>query len=123
MLSPSEFEFQLGSTCQKRNISYGFTGFSGSSRYAPAVRYQRVMAYVQGDINALLGIKPVESGFNVTLLEPYDEGVLFGLDDIENSQVVSPIQVFLDLKSLRGRGKEAADILLEKVIQKIWSSG
>ena len=126
MLSPSDFEFQLGSTCQKRNISYGLTGFSGSSRYAPAVRYQRVMAYVQGDINALaesLGIKPVESGFNVTLLDPYDEGVLFGLDDIENSQVVSPVQVFLDLKSLRGRGEEAADILLEKVIQKIWSSG
>jgi hypothetical protein len=126
MLSPSEFEFQLGRTCQERNISYGLTGFSGSSRYAPAVRYQRVMAYVQGDINALaesLGIKPVESGFNVTLLDPYDEGVLFGLDDIENSQVVSPIQVFLDLKSLRGRGEEAADILLEKVIQKIWSSG
>ena len=126
MLSPSDFEFQLGSTCQKRNISYGLTGFSGSSRYAPAVRYQRVMAYVQGDINALaesLGIKPVESGFNVTLLDPYDEGVLFGLDDIENSQVVSPVQVFLDLKSFRGRGEEAADVLLEKVIQKIWSSG
>jgi hypothetical protein len=126
MLSPSEFEFQLGKTCQERSISYGLTGFSGSSRYAPAVRYQRVMAYVQGDINALaesLGIKPVESGFNVTLLEPYDEGVLFGLDDIENSQVVSPIQVFLDLKNLRGRGEEAANILLEKVIQKTWSSG
>ncbi len=125
MLSSSEFEFQLGSTCQKRNISYGLTGFSGSSRYAPAVRYQRVMAYVQGDINALaesLGIKPVESGFNVTLLEPYDEGVLFGLDDIEGSQVVSPIQVFLDLKSVRGRGEEAADALFERVIQKKWSS-
>ena len=126
MLSPSEFEFQLGRTCQERNISYGLTGFSGSSRYAPAVRYQRVMAYVQGDINTLaesLAIKSVGSGFNVTLLEPYDEGVLFGLDDIDNSQVVSPIQVFLDLKSLRGRGEEAANMLLEKVIQKTWSSG
>jgi hypothetical protein len=82
------------------------------------------MAYVQGDIKALadsLAIKPVESGFNVTLLEPYDEGVLYGLEDIEGSQVVSPIQVFLDLKGLRGRGEEAADALIERVIQKKWS--
>ena len=124
MLSPSEFEFQLGKVCQERSISYGRTGFSGSSRYAPVVRYQRVMAYVQGDIEALtdsLAIKPVGSGFNVTLLEPFDEGVLYGLDDIEGSQVISPIQVFLDLKSLRGRGEEAADALFERVIQKKWS--
>ena len=124
MLSPSEFEFQLGKVCQERRMSYGLTGFSGSSRYAPVVRYQRVMAYVQGDIEALadsLAIKPVGSGFNVTLLKPYDEGVLFGLEDIEGSQVVSPIQVFLDLKSLRGRGEEAADALFERVIQKKWS--
>lgn len=125
MLSPSEFEFQLGKVCQERRISYGLTGFSGSSRYAPVVRYQRVMAYVQGDIEVLadsLAIKPVGSGFNVTLLEPYDEGVLYGLEDIEGSQVVSPIQVFLDLKSVRGRGEEAADALFERVIQKKWSS-
>jgi hypothetical protein len=124
MLSPSEFEFELGQVCQERRIPYGLTGFSGSSRYAPAVRYQRVMAYIQGDIKALaesLEIKPVGSGFNITLLKPYDEGVLFGMDNIEGSQVVSPIQVFLDLKSLPGRGEEAADVLREKVIQKIWS--
>jgi hypothetical protein len=124
MLSPSEFEFQLGKVCQERRMSYGLTGFSGSSRYGPVVRYQRVMAYVQGDIEALaksLAIKPLGSGFNVTLLEPYDEGVLYGLEDIEGSQVVSPIQVFLDLKSHRGRGEEAANVLFERVIQKIWS--
>ena len=53
LLSPSEFEVQLGKVCQERRISYGLTGFSGSSRYAPVVRYQRVMAYVQGDIKVL----------------------------------------------------------------------
>lgn len=123
MLSPAEFEFRLDEVCQRDNIRYGFTGFSGSSRYAPAVRYQRAMAYIQGDIDALaasLEIKPVESGFNVTLLEPYDEGVFYGSQEIEGSQVVSPIQTFLDLKSLRGRGEEAAEVLFERVIRKIW---
>ena len=123
MLSPAEVEYRLGEICQRDNIHYGLTGFSGSSRYAPAVRYQRAMAYILGDIDAMtesLEIKPVESGFNVTLLEPYDEGVLYGSQEIEGLQVVSPIQTFLDLKSLPGRGEEAAEALFERVIRKIW---
>ena len=123
MLSPAEVEYRVGEVCQRDNIRYGLTGFSGSSRYAPAVRYQRAMAYILGDIDVLtesLEIKPVESGFNVTLLEPYDESVLYGSQEIEGSRVVSSIQTFLDLKSLRGRGEEAAEALFERVIRKIW---
>ena len=123
MLSASEFEYRLGEVCLRENVRYGLTGFSGSSRYAPAVRYQRAMAYIQRDIEALsavLEIKPVESGFNVTLLEPYDDGVFYCSQDVEGSQVVSPIQVFLDLQSLRGRGEEAAEVLFERVIRKSW---
>jgi hypothetical protein len=81
------------------------------------------MAYIQHDIDALaaaLEIKPVTSGFNVTLLVPYDDGVFFDSRDIEGSQVVSPVQVFLDLRSLRGRGEEAAQVLFERVIRKLW---
>jgi len=123
MLSPAEVEYRIGEFCKEREIPYGLTGFSGSSRYAPAVRYQRTMAYILGDIDSLvelLGIKSVESGFNLTLLMPYDEGVLYGLQEFDSDKVVSPIQTYLDLKNLIGRGDEAADVLYEQVIRKLW---
>ena len=123
MLGTTEFEFRLHDICQQKSIRYGLTGFSGSFRYAPAVRHQRVMAYIQDGEEILvdrLELKPVDSGANVLLLKPYDEGVFYGLKFLDNSAVVSPVQIYLDLHSYRGRGKEAAEILLERVIQKAW---
>ncbi len=123
MLSAADFEYNLAEICQREKIPYGLTGFSGSARYAPAVRHQRVMAYVQDDIDKwfeLLEIKLVESGANVMLLEPYDEGVFYGKQVRDGLTVVSPIQNYLDLVSLRGRGEEAAQALFDGVIKKIW---
>lgn len=123
MLSSTEIEYRIAEVCKKQELQYGLTGFSGSSRYAPAVRYQRTMAYILGDLDPVvdfLEIKPVESGFNLTLLKPYDEGVFYGTQEIDGVQIVSPIQTYLDLKSQAGRGDEAAEALYEKVIKKLW---
>ena len=123
MLTISEFEERLGNVCEKENVRYGLSGFSGAARLAPAVRYQRAMAYVQGDLHSLiepLGIKPVTSGANVTLLEPYDEGVYYGSQDLDGIRVLSPVQIYLDLKSFRGRGEEAAEAILDQVIGDLW---
>lgn len=123
ILSISEFEERLGNVCANRNILYGMTGFSGAARLAQAVRYQPAMAYVQGNLEnltELLGIKPVTSGANVTLLEPYDEGLFYGSQDRDGIRVLSPIQIYLDLKNFRGRGEEAAEALLDQVIGDLW---
>ena len=100
-----------------------FTGFSGAARFAPAVRYQRVSAYVGGDVDAVakeLGLKPVPSGANVTLITPYDDGVFFGTRKVEGAPVVSPVQIYLDLIQNKGRGEEAASAILEEVIKPLW---
>jgi hypothetical protein len=100
-----------------------FTSFSGAARFAPAVRYQRVTAYVLGRRPALvkrIGLKPVPSGGNVTLIEPYDEGVFYGTRAIEGAPVVSPVQLFLDLMQIKGRGEEAASAILEQAIKPLW---
>lgn len=123
MLSVSDFEYRLGEACTRQNIRYGLTGFSGAARFAPMVRYQRVMAYIQDGIDRLkpeLEIKPVTSGANVMLMTPYDEGVFYGSKDVDDLQVVSPIQVYLDLIGYRGRGVEAAEAILDGVINKSW---
>lgn len=100
-----------------------FSGFSGAARFAPAVRYQRVTAYILGDTTALadrLSLKPVSSGSNVTLIEPYDDGVFYGTKEIEGAPVVSPVQLYLDLTQTKGRSEEASSAILEGVIKPQW---
>ena len=121
--SPAEFEAALAQACEQAGIPYALTGFSGAARYAPAVRYQRATAYVGSDMDKIaeqLSLKRVESGANVTLYEPPDEGVLYGARRIEGICIATPVQVYLDLVGLKGRGEEAANALLEEVIKRTW---
>jgi hypothetical protein len=121
--SPGEMEARLANTCREAGIRYALTAFSAAARLAPMVRYQRVFAYAQGDVDDVarrLSLKEVPSGANVTLLSPYDEGVLYGATDVDGVQIVSAVQAYLDLIGYRGRGEEAATFLLEQVIQRRW---
>jgi hypothetical protein len=121
--SVSEIEFSLANLCKTKKLTYALTSFSGAARLAPAVRYQRVFAYVQEteeDVAGMLNLKEVSSGANVSLLTPYDKGIFYGCRDIDDIRIASPIQIYLDLKTYRGRGEEAAEMLLEQVIRKKW---
>lgn len=97
--SVTEIEGDLAQICQRQNIRYALTGFSAAARYAPSVRYQRAMAYVEKDMDqvaSLLSLKEVSSGANVTLLHPYDEGVMYASRQWDEVQIAAPIQVYLD---------------------------
>ena len=118
-----EIEADLAAVCRRESIAYALTGFSGAARFAPAVRYQRVTAYVQDTserLVSLLNLKAVSSGANVSLLTPYDEGVFYAARNCDGVQVVLPIQLYLDLQGFRGRGEEAASVLLGEVIKPQW---
>ena len=119
-----EIEADLAKVCREKGIEYALTGFSGAARFASAVRFTRIMAYADNtkeDVASLLNLKEVDSGANVTLLGPYDEGVFYGTQVIENIRIVSPVQIYLDLKGYKGRGEEAAEALLRDVIRPNWS--
>jgi hypothetical protein len=116
-------EAELAEASRRIKPQLAFSGFSGAVRFAPTVRYQRVTAYLLGDPTAMadrLGLKPVSSGANVTLVEPYDEGVFYGTKQVEGAPVVSPVQLYLDLTQTKGRGEEAASAILEEVIKPTW---
>jgi hypothetical protein len=120
----ADFERMLSENCEKDKTAYALAGLSSAARYAPMVRYQRVMAYILGDLNALaqgLELKPVPSGANVNLIVPYDEGVFYGMQTKREAKVTSPVQTYLDLRQIKGRGDEAADFLMQQVIQPTWS--
>ncbi len=118
-----EVEAKLSEFARTQKKQIAFTAFSGAARLAPAVRYQRATAYVADDVAAIaekLALKRVSSGANVTLIEPYDDGVFFGTRELAGSPVVSPIQIYLDLMQIKGRGEEAATAILEEVIKPLW---
>jgi hypothetical protein len=116
-------ESDLAEACQNRGIKYALTGFSGAARLAPMVKYNRAMIYIDADPDTIaraLGLKEVSSGSNVMIFLPYDSGVFYRAKSIDGIEVVSPVQLYLDLKGFRGRGEEAADEIYAGVIQKEW---
>ena len=116
-------EAAIATECCELGIEYAFTGFSAARRVAPTVRGQRAMAFVSTISEALLkqaGLKEVSSGANVSLLVPYDEGVFYMASEVDSMKTVCPIQLYLDLKSYKGRGDEAAEAVWQQEISKLW---
>jgi len=80
------------------------------------------LASVSGLAGLVATLKEVESGANLSLLVPADEGVLYGAQKAaDGAQLVSPLQAYLDLKSYRGRGEEAAQAVFEQVLKPTWA--
>lgn len=119
----ADLEYILAETCTSAKLHYAFTGFSGAARLAPFVRYQRATAYVDNNLEKIttsLQLKSVASGANLSLLVPYDRGVFYKSQNIDNTNIVTPVQLYLDLKGYRGRGEEAAQTLLKEVWEPQW---
>ena len=105
------------------NIQYAFTLTSGAARVAPFLRYNRAFCYIKKNLSSIardLDLKEVNSGPNVSLLEPYDEGIFYGIQEVDGMNVVSDIQLYLDLKSFKERGDEAAEFVFEKRLKEKW---
>jgi hypothetical protein len=116
-------ERKLNDYFKENQIPYAFTLTSGASKVAPFLRYNRIFAYVSNNNNIdrvakVLNFKEVSTGPNISFLEPYDEGVLYYLQEVNGVKVVSDIQLYLDLKGYMKRGEEAAEFLLEKRLRK-----
>jgi len=123
LVSGSELEKQVALAAESNDIRIALTGFSAAVRYAPAVRYRRSMIYSREDPTAIaqkLDLKQVSSGANLTLIQPYDEGIFYGVESRDGLPVVSAIQTYLDLMKQSARGEEAAAALLQEVIRPSW---
>lgn len=112
--NPEEFETALDQYCKKTNTRYALTLFAGARYRAPFVRYPRVHAYFEGDpelVTKKMDLKPVSTGANVVLLIPFDEGVFYKTQQIQNREIVSDVQLYLDLQGAKGRAEEQAAAL------------
>jgi hypothetical protein len=69
---------------------------------------------------AQTGAKVVESGANLVALRATDEFVFYGQRHVGKVSIVSPLQLYLDLVHLPGRGAEAAEEILRREIRPSW---
>jgi hypothetical protein len=121
--STGDIEFAIANWCRENDVQYALTGFSAARLSAPRVRYNRASIFVRSKQDAVAvntNLKPVDSGGNVILLEPYDDGVFEGARDLYGMRAVSPVQLYLDLRSMPGRGEEAAEEILVRELRPSW---
>lgn len=121
--SVANLEEQLIRHCSDTRVRYALALFSGAARIAPYAQYVKGAAYVNAKLAAVaesLGWKRVDTGSNFTLYFPYDSGLLYGLQEVSGTKVVSDVQLYLDLMSVGGRGEEAAQFILEQRLRPKW---
>jgi hypothetical protein len=106
---------------------YAITGLAGAMLVAPFVRPTNVHIYVKREDDARnladkLNLMPVESNGNVRFALARSNGVFYGSRAVNGINVVSNIQLYIDLLNYPARGAEAADELF-KVIENGWKQG
>lgn len=111
LLPLDQAEQKMADFARSQSRPFALTGAAGAWRCAPMTRYQRTQVYWEGDPTDLAnaaGLKPAESGANVQIFSPRDDGVLLHREEIDGVPVVSPLQLYLDLLRDPARGEEAA---------------
>jgi Transcriptional regulator, AbiEi antitoxin, Type IV TA system len=110
----ADTERQMAGFARQQKRPFALTGTAGAWRMAAMTKYVRTQAYWEGDPTELaegVGLKPAETGANVHLLVPRDEGVFFQLEEFDGIPIVAPLQLYLDLQRDPARGEEAAEHL------------
>ncbi|MEI8289113.1 MAG: hypothetical protein WCH99_06535 [Verrucomicrobiota bacterium] len=105
-----------------------YASFSAAEFQAPHVRQPKTWLYVrQQDLakfEELVEAKPVDSGENLVILIPDDEGVFYlgdgGMMGENRLACTNVVQTYVDLWHSGGRGQEAAEALLEQRLKPEW---
>jgi hypothetical protein len=112
---------QVAEILSKAKVPYAATGLSAAWLYAPFAAF-RIATFYVARIDAKLGtygLRTVESGANLWLVEPNDDGVYAEAEERNGVRCVSALQAYLDLKGHPERAKEAADELRRVCLTRI----
>jgi hypothetical protein len=112
--NPRELAATLASRADAQKGRLALTLHSGAALVAPFVRSSDVHAYFRGDVDRLVkavDLRPVESGGNIHLLVPNDDGIFYRTQTVDHVPVVCNTQLYLDLLHYPARGREQAEEL------------
>lgn len=107
-----------------------YAAFSAADFQAPYVRQPKTWLYISprelDRFQEIAEAKPVESGENLVILIPSDDGVFFhqeqGSADGHHLPCTNPVQTYVDLWHCGGRGKEAAEAVLQQCLKPKWKA-
>lgn len=113
--SGEELARRVAEACRGLGLDYALTGPAAAWLMAPFAGYRLVTVYLHRRANEKLlqQLKwhEEERGANLWLIRPDDEGVFHGVQAIRNVVCVSPVQAYLDLRTMPERAREAAEHL------------
>ena len=94
---------------------YAVTGALAASRLAPIAPPRLATVFVEDAERAVseLGLRTVETGANVLLIEPGDAGVFTGVTEQDGLVFAAVSQVAADLLTSPGRGPQEAEALID----------
>ncbi len=124
--SPDEIIDKIRAIKIPDGVEYALSLHAGASLVAPYAVFNEVHLYLsdrkQTDFFIkLLNLKEVSHGANIIFLRPYyRNSVFYGRREINGLQVVSDIQLFLDLYGYPIRGVEQAEHLYEKRLKQLF---
>lgn len=105
-----------------------YAAFSAAEFQAPHVRQPKTWLYVREQevpkFEKRVEAKPVDSGENLVVLIPDDDGVFYlgdgGTMDDNRMSCTNAVQTYVDLYHCGGRGEEAAEALLNQRLKPEW---
>lgn len=105
-----------------------YAAFSAADFQAPNVRQPKTWLYVASKaldrFAQIVQAKPVDSGGNLVVLVPSDDGVFYKKeypgDNEHRPACTNAVQTYVDLWHCGGRGKEASEALLEQKLKPVW---
>jgi len=109
---------------------YGLSLHAGATLVEPYVQFREVHLYVSADSDRLqaellsaLDAQAPAGESNLVLISPfYKDSVLYGSRVVRGVRVVSDLQLYLDLSCFPQRGREQAEVILERRLRPGWSA-
>jgi hypothetical protein len=107
-----------------------YASFSAADFQAPHVRQPKTWLYIRhqdlSKFEEMVEAKQVDSGENIVILIPDDEGVFYMTDGGAAGDMrlaaTNEVQTYVDLWHSGGRGREAAEALLEQRLKPEWKT-
>jgi hypothetical protein len=114
-----ELARELSRGLDELHIGHALTGLPAAWLLDGYAGFRLNSIYVQGDPREAadrLELRRNERGANVQLIAPDDQGVFASGREVNGIPLVSPVQVYLDLRQLPERAAEAADHLRQQLL-------
>jgi hypothetical protein len=105
---------------RRADAMHAFTGLAAAWTLAPFAMYRVVTVYVDAPVTdelaESLGARRIDSGANLWIVAPRDDGVFQRAQDVREVRCVHAVQAYVDLAGHAERASEAADHLRQTAL-------